>query len=381
MTATDILIYVEDPGAANYVAGLLEAVDRRGCVAELYAAGSGATHLRSLGTPFEQVSTDDAVATLLDRVPPRVVAVGTSEDVDTPAFDLIAEARRRGLVSVGLVDGPSNADHRFRGRSQEPLAHAPDWILVADAAVREQFVTLGASPDRILTVGHPRYDTVLALGHRLLTIDRPSLRNRYFPDASPDRPVLVFLTELSDGVNPDRYHRTPDYTLQGRGDVDGRTEIVLEEVLDAVRDLAPRPYVVLRLHPKNTAADFAPWLGEIDLLHHGGPADSLLESLYAADLVVGLTTILMMEAALLGRPTLSVVPRPSEASWLPSIGLGLTPCVTEREVLRARLPDMLADGWAPRSAVADVVETGAAERVAGVLCDLARPTAAIGQAG
>jgi hypothetical protein len=386
MERADIVLYVEDPGAANFVAGLPAAVAREGPSVSLLAGGMAAEQLAALGEVFEPVEDgDDAAAGLIRRVDalhPRLVAVGTSENVDSPALSLVDHARRAGIASVGLVDGPSNADHRFRGRSGRPLGHAPDWIVVADEAVRRRFVELGAASERVLVGGHPRYDAVLALGEAMARADRAALCRRHFADAGPGEKVVVFLAELSDGVNPHLYHRMPSYSLHGRGDHDGRTEIVLEEVLDALGTIAPRPRLVLRLHPKNARREFEAWADEIDGFSAGGPSDALLEMLYAADLVVGLSTILLMEAALAGCRTLSVLPRQEETEWLPAIALGLTPCVTDRAGLRAALQSALAENSPALPDPAVCVPPGAVERVTGILCRLAAgPVLAEAEAG
>lgn len=371
MGRPDIVIYVEDPGAANFVSELPDAIARLGSSVILLADGKAAEQLRALGGKFEFVDGGaEAVARRVSDLRPGVIAVGTSENVDSPGLALVDFAGRAGIVSVGLVDGPSNADHRFRGRTGEPLGHAPDWIVVADEAVRSQFVAFGMPDERVLVGGHPRYDAVLRQGERLAHCDRGALRERHFSGIGTDGRVVVFLSELSDGVNPQQYHRMPEYTLRGRGDVDGRTEIVLEEVLDALALVPRKPRLIVRLHPKSTQAEFEAWSSEIDGFSERGDTDNLLEMLYAADLVVGLSTMLMMEAALAGCRTLSVLPRKAETAWLPSIALGLTPCVADREALCQALRLALADQAPALADPAQAVLPGAVDRVAGILAGL-----------
>jgi len=370
MARTDILIYVEDPGAANFVAGLPHAIGQRGLRAQILAQGKAAEQLAALNESFEPYPEQCDEARILDAFSPHLVVVGTSENVDSPAFLMIDGARRLGITSVGLVDGPSNADHRFRGRSGQALGYAPDWIIVADETVRQKFLALGVRRDRVLIGGHPRYDAVLAQGKIFAKFDRNQLRRRHFSGVAADRKVVIFLAELSDGVNPHLFRRTPDYTLVGRGDVDGRTEIILEEVLDALSTMEYRPYLTVRLHPKNTKAQFAVWADEIDAFSAGGTSDDLLEMLYAADLVIGLTTVLMMEAALAGCRTLSVLPQAREADWLPSIALSLTACVCHRDALRDKLASALyTQSWLDTKPE-DAVASGALERVASILSGL-----------
>src|SRR5436309_2738893 len=70
--------------------------------------------------------------------------------------------------------------------------------------------------------------------------------------------------ELSTGLDPTEYQRSAQYSLDGWGTSTGRTEIVLEEFLDAVAMQDHRPFCVLRLHPKNDISQFTAYLPEFD---------------------------------------------------------------------------------------------------------------------
>jgi hypothetical protein len=95
---------------------------------------------------------------------------------------------------------------------------------------------------------------------------------------------------------------------------------------------------VLRVHPKNTVSDFAEYQPELDMISQGG---SPLELIYASDLVVGMTSMLLTEAVLMGKKTLSIIPDITEKDWLPSVRNGITPCVTTRNDLRGALQKLL----------------------------------------
>lgn len=358
----DVLLYAEDPGAAGFLAPVPEALAGLGLVPRLVADGLARAYLRGHG--LTAAAPETSATTTLDRAAPRLLVVGTSENPDSPAFALRHEASRRGIPVVGAVDAYLGAEDRFRGRTGDPLAHAPDALLVPDAPTRDAYAALGFSAPAIEVVGHPRADTVRAERTRLEAEGRSALRAKAFPDAGR-KPVLLFLVETSTGLRHEQFRRGPDYTLHGRGSHDGRTEIVLEEVLDALAVLPERPYVALRLHPKNRAEDFAPYRRELDDVLPGGPG---LEAVFAADAVVGMTTALLGEAALLGRPTLSVVPRAEERGWLGAVRLGWTPCATTRAEVRAALPRLLKGAGVVPSAVADRgMPPGAARRVAAAL--------------
>ncbi len=356
----DLLIYVEDPGAANIVADLPSRLrDRR---VRLVAGGQAVERLAASGTPFETWPPGLSPGELVREARPRIVVTGTAENPDQPGLALVAEAHRAGIVTAGLVDAPMNAPHRFRGRGESGLAFAPRWILVPDGTTRRNFVALGHPEDRVVVCGNPHFDAIRRSRAAMEREGREEVRRRLLPAAPADRPVVLFAAELSGGLNPLQYRRSADYTLEGRGVQDGRTEIVMEEFLDAARLLSRRPWHVLRIHPKNVPGDFQSYLRDFDGISQGG---SSLEWIFAADLVVGMTSTLLVEALVMGRPVLSIVPREEERGWFPAEIADLIPCVTTRAELRERLPRLIDGADQPDAALVDAAcPPGALETMA-----------------
>jgi predicted glycosyltransferase len=119
--------------------------------------------------------------------------------------------------------------------------------------------------------------------------------------------------------------------------------------------MQPQPFFILRLHPKNTREEFACYLPEVDMVSQGGDP---LDLVWISDLVLGLSSMLLMEAALVGRPTISIVPRECESEWSPSVTEGLTPCATTRNGLRKILANRVdtQEGATTLDAVASIRE-------------------------
>lgn len=368
MTSPVILIYVEDPGAANMVLGLFAALEDQGARPRLMADGAALAYLETRDEAPDAWDPNLSPSTALEGV--AALVVGTAENPDTPAFTLTAEAKMRGIPTVGLVDGPANADYRFRGRGDTPLTHLTDWLLVADDTVRAAFMALGVDAARIRVTGNPAFDRVRDAGDALAARGRAALRREIFPDLPEDGPLILFLAELSDGLDPAQFRRGPDYSLHGRGGADGRTEIVLEELLDAAARVTPDAHVALRLHPKTPASLYTAYDAEIAAVSAGGSAHA---AVFAADLVVGLSTALLAEAAVMGRAVLSVLPRDSEVQWLTGGENGPVPHVTTRDALYGALAHALTD---PASFMAARATTAprfaAAGRIARALAAVAR---------
>jgi len=355
MSADSIVLFAEDPGAANCIAPVAEALAQSGTPTVLWASGHALATLRGRGLAVQELTRAAQAIGAWAVAPPRWLLVGTSENLDSPAFELTAAARARGIATAAIIDAAANAAHRFRGRDQFALRHAPEWLLVPDAVTADEFVRLGHAPARVIEVGHPHFDYLRAARARLESLGRDALRARCVPQAGA-RFVLVFVSEISTGLDPQQYRRSRDYTLHGRGDAEGRTGIVVEELVDAVAHLAgsgvARPWMVLRRHPKEAPEALAALAGAFDQQSAGGEP---LELLYAADLVVGMTTMALAEAHLSGVPTLSVLPRDAERDWLPMIRSGAIDSAVDREELRRKLRERLqappARGQAPRVAV------------------------------
>jgi len=323
----DVLFFAEDPGAANFVAPLISPLIEAGVYPGVFAAGLAESRFRRAGIKFDPVSRYSSAQDCLEETRPALVAVGTATNQDTYGLALIESARKAGVPSIGMVDLPVNAETRFRGRTSDPLAYAPDFLLVPDSYTAEAYYRLGVPSECVAVLGHPHFDHVRAAREEFLTVDREELRMCHFTGAKLKDRIVLFATEGSARISPPPKGYPHEYTLAGRGHAPGRTELILEEFLDAVSGLAEKPFLVLRIHPKDTPHDYAQYLKEFDAISQGGDALSLI---HASDLVVGLSSMLLLEATLLGVRTLSILPRGVERDRLLTIAAGITPCVMSR---------------------------------------------------
>lgn len=334
MSGVDVLIVVEDPGAANFIVELPIALGNAGISCHALAYGHAREFLRDRKVIFSEPSNGSGPGNIIDSILPRMLLVGTSQNYDSPVLMLVEEARRRGITSVGFVDMAVDASLRFSGRSGNPLEFAPEYLIVPDKFTHEAFQNLGFPSKQIVMCVHPAYDRVRKRAREFAKHDIIALRVQLLGLNPAPRPVWLFAAEHVDGCEYRRMHHGPGYSLNGRGNSNRRTNIVLEEVLDTAALMNPRPFVILRLHPKNTREEFSNYISEVDFMSIGGDPMDLV---WISDLVIGLSSMLLMEAAHMGRPTLSVVPREEERSWSPSVTQGLTPCVSTREALRNTL--------------------------------------------
>lgn len=339
------VIFLEDPGAVNVIAPLLEKLVHQKMGFHLFADGQAMRLMRERG--FDPVLLRSFGSAIDDVISPSsgLLIVGTSENPESEGFDLITVAHQKDVTSVAIVDAAVNAEYRFRGNSPEPLTYAPDWLLVPDELTSEKYVELGFARERIAVVGHPNDDHLRDVFAGFQQEGRDAIRARVFPWVANDQKVLTFISEVSTGLAPEQYQRSPEYTLVGRGASNGRTEIVVEEILNAIEQLVaeglPRPYMVLRLHPKETVLDLGNLLNSFDEVSSGGDP---LGVVFASDIAVGMSSMLLAEAHKLGVQCLAVLPRELEREWLPEIRHGRVQSVTRRDELLRAMRTLISRG-------------------------------------
>ena len=324
----DILIHVEDPGAANMVIGLPEKLVALGCDTILLASSYAKDFLASKGQAF--FARQGTPLGVLNIQKPKVVVVGTSEDKRAFSLPLTRTAQEIGIPTIGIVDMVCNANNRFRGGGDDPLGYVPDQLIVPDQATKDAYIQIGFPAKKISLLGHPAYDRAYQYRQN----------NSVEPKQNSDRKKrILFLAEGWDLFDEKLSYRSKDYTLEGRGGDNWRTAIVLEELLDALIALPElNAEVVVRPHPKMSASDFDRFAREITIEEGGDP----LEAVSKADAVIGMTSMLLIEAAIVGRPVLSILPQPIEKDWLGPIKSGMIFCVITGTELKTALPKLLA---------------------------------------
>jgi len=341
--ATKVLFFAEDPGAANFIAPLPASLAGRGIGSAVIAAGAAIGILRQRGIHHSVLGNGVSDASILTRTKPRVLIAGTASNPGTRGLTLITAARRAGVPTIGVVDAAMNAGMRFRGYGNEPMAHAPDWVLVPDEWTRSEYLRLGLASDRVITAGNPHYDFVRAFAETWDRATRRAFRRRFFAKAPPRARVWVFVSEGADR----------------------RSELVLEKVLAALDSVKQerRPYFVLRIHPRDRTKDYAAYRRKVDMISQTEPT---LELVYAADVVVGLTSMLLTEAQILGRQVLPFVPRAEERPWLPGVRLGILNAAASSSQIRQRIHSVVArlDSGRRRPGRLAALEFGATGRVA-----------------
>jgi hypothetical protein len=291
MTTAGVLVVARDAGAASALAPVVIALADDGALRpQIIAWGNARTVFEAEGhtvRSFAEEPEPQEIHALLVSIGASIVLTGTSLMVELDRRFWSA-AGAAGIPSVALLDHWKNYAERFTVVT--PFDVLPTAIAVMDDVAARELIALGCPPGCVHVTGQPRFDDLLCVAPaRLREHARTSLR------IDPSRRVAVFASQPR-GVPYD----------EGGGFTQ---EEALAAFLDALAEVAPDALAIVKLHPLEqtelTAAVVAARsANEVRLLVDGWKR----ELAAAADVFVGMTSIVLLDAALLGVPVVSIRP-------------------------------------------------------------------------
>ncbi|WP_439817251.1 hypothetical protein [Zavarzinia sp. CC-PAN008] len=266
----------------------------------------------------------DARATL-ETLDPAFILTGTSLAVEDDGA-WWAWARDHGCPGIAHVEQWSNYAERFDG-----FRTMPAYVAVVDQVAAMRMVRLGCPFERVIVAGTPAYDVL-----RQAQPDGAAARAACLP---ADREFLA--TWICEPVPDAAAFRA----------VAGYDEAqALDLAAQALGRLDARVHLVLKRHPIQVAAGQVPAAPVVPGLSTGITDQDRLALVAGADLVLGMHSMLLLEAALLGRPVVAVQPgrlRPSDLTdGRPGIQVVVDPALVDGAVrgalARRQAPPRLA---------------------------------------
>jgi hypothetical protein len=282
-----------DPGGANVLAAILTTVPPRPFIeTDVWALPKAAKVFDRSGLRprvFSEDFTGEALASAWANEPPAALVTGTSHQkpFEVGLWDI---AKATGIPSIAILDQWQNVERRFRnGR--------PDYVGAIDSEQAEELLSLGFNHSNVVVVGHPWLARVKTL-HNLVS------------PVSAEEQGKVRILFVSEGIAGD--------VASGQNDPFGFDEFDSFDVVyrSACRAVSQGLRVVLavKFHPYEEPDDFRRLFASLD-----APAGLELRCLDAgvephpwvewSDLVVGISSMLLLEAMVLQRPVVSVQPR------------------------------------------------------------------------
>jgi hypothetical protein len=292
--APRILFVTQDKGGFNAISPVYMKLKRE--------------HPRGVWGVFEPISKKELMKVFALHKP-DVLVVGTSSglSVDKLATGI---ARTLAIPSVAVMDFWSNYTLRFSDPGTANLVYLPDRIFVMDDICKREMVKEGFDPKRIVVTGNPYFETFF--------------RKR---SVIKGKPIISFLSQpFSELIREDKGF---DF---GFDDIEA-----FRDVVKALERLGVTEEIVVKLHPrtKNTHAYDALIKASrlsirVDLKT---PTTKIIER---SSLVIGMNTVALFEAALMGKNVLSYQPNLNRPDPLISNRLGLSvPVYKKKDLLVA----------------------------------------------
>lgn len=333
-----------DPGGANAIAPVIEVLRAEGRVtvqALAYLQGCDLWTKRNI--KFDEVPENIPKATIVDILRGqnvKLLLVGTSLNPVELEKQFIAAANDIGLPSLAVLDFWSNYGRRFSDADGN-LVYIPDLIAVMDERARDEMMAEGFDPEQLVIAGQPAFDDLVMWRSRFTSAKRQAIRNAL--GAGSGELLILFASQPlsvlygTDPQNP----LYPGYTEQ---------EVLrtLVNALDHIAEQSGQKIVLaIRPHPRERVESFNTVkcrTAHLVLSTDGESRDIAM----ASDLVIGMNTVLLVEACYLGCLVVSLQPGLRIPDPLPTNRSGLSrPVYHEHEVIPV-LEQMLLDNNARR---------------------------------
>jgi hypothetical protein len=316
-----IALAAHDPGGAGVLAAAAPGLRERGHGLLWLPAGPAAKLWREAGEYVPEMMNASAAIAAITREQPALLLTGTSFH-DGYERALWAAARKLGIPSFAALDSWTNIEKRFR--SADGSLEQPSALGVTDERTRAQIAAEEWCTARLFVIGQP---------HLALRVERLRRRRKNRPGGAAKR--IIFFSEPIE----------EDYGPTARGFTQFDVATIVAEALagSASVTLAFKP------HPREAETRWRDWLARAPNARLASEDTETL--LAAADGVLGVTTMVLVEAALTGIPTLSLQPdRPGAIS--PVID-EMVPVIARRAGVTEAIRAWVSDLDCPRQPTAD----------------------------
>ena len=272
------------PGGANMLAPVMPLARDNGHRVTAVAAGAATARWWSAGEAVRKVNTEVGLDTAaFVALEPDLLVTGTGyEDFERNLWRMAAE---HNVPSIAVVDAWTHLHRRFVFTDGGEIQ--PGSICVVDDRMRDEIVEGGWCRVPLHVTGHPHLQSMAQrLGRE--RAEKPP----------PTVPSLVFFSEtLGEDHAPEASPGYDQFT-------------VADQLFPALTSLAPLS-LAIQPHPREDRGKWEQWIaaqsipqGFTVLLSANGTEDLLA----ACDGAIGVTTMVLLEAALAGIPALSLQP-------------------------------------------------------------------------
>jgi hypothetical protein len=244
----------------------------------------------------------------------------------------ILVARKSGIPSLSVLDYWSNYTIRFSDNERH-LIYLPDKIAVMDRQAFDDMVSENFPPEILVITGQPAFIELTEWREKFSKKRKTQIFKSLGVESNNF--LVVFASEPVLSGNP-LHTQYPGYT----------EETILTLLIDALEkiqlEIPSRIVLVIRPHPKEDPEKFRT-IKSSSIRIIISTVEQTRDVVMSADLVTGITSTILIEAALLGCIVASLQPGLLTKDILPTNRAGLTQPVYNKEEMPAILKKLLVD--------------------------------------
>lgn len=307
-TRGKILAYAHEVGGARAMLPVLRRLLCDGdCSLVIIASQKAGSVLTVAGLPIILVTELDCsipvdevgALRLLERFLPDLLLCSASNSRDPSSGNLVVTARGLGIASVGIVDHWKGSE-RFRRGANGPLDFLPDKLAVIDEHSHAAYRAQGVPADRLIIVGHSYLEQISKERDAWLVPARVTRLKRQ-AGLEPDRHVVLFCSEL---VHDHGYHSSCGEACLPLSHMKVEGQCLRDLLEGCIREFSAYSGWTLelleRMHPNER--DEPLWGAR--RIDQSAMTDT--ETVAMASVVLGLSSMPLFEAAVLGIPAASL---------------------------------------------------------------------------
>lgn len=325
-----ILAIAGDPGGAAAIAPVLsELIIRSGpdCLTVLaYREAIGV--FRRSGIPFCEVDESTDAETFHDQLiesQPHLILTSTSVNGIDLELKLLAASSQLNIPSLSVLDFWSNYRRRFENSAG--CLQLPTRIAVMDENAIHAMVRVGFPREILVATGQPAFDRLTDWTPVRKAATRASVRGQL--NISESTTLIVFMSQpLEEFYRQFPVNERPCYNEKT---VFARILPLLSTVAAGGRSLQ----IMIKPHPRERRESWSDLKATEVPVSVNGEIPSADLAL-AADLVLGMTSVVLLECSLLGRPVVSIQPETTQCENVFRDFPAIASCLRDQD-----LPDLL----------------------------------------
>ena len=312
------LFFSCEPGGAEVLIPVIELLARQpDWEAVVCTYGLAARRFTDRGvahTIIPPVGADDS--SLLDTCHPHLLITSAASlpQWDMSEKHLWRHASSAGVPSMAFLDQWQNYAVRFSGTQGQHLAFQPDYINCINATGRAEMLRAGFEEARLVEFGHPYLSS---LRERARKVDRAQIAGRL--SLGHGEQVALFVSEAI------REHY---------GNVRGYDQYdALRLFLSILSRSAGKFRPLIKLHPKDALAGYEEVLKDYAALAPIVVQDGVspVECVSIADIVFGMSSVMLIEAYVLGKKVVALQPGLRVEDPMVLSRMGCIPCIVKSD--------------------------------------------------